>query len=156
MDLAFRLLFHWCKTIFDFLTGMSIVFLHITVHRLNNSGKPPNAILSVKLSLHFDWLFVMICQRTDAYVTSWTIFLVSLSTLYIVDSTLLCLCSEIDHNGRKQACMPRFPYHILTLVICDLLVLLNWHTATWNLLVKYTVEQNYYCMGSIIQPLAKP
>ena len=55
---------------------------------------------------------------------------------------LLCVCSVIDHGGR-QKCGKNISDTFLFLphfdIICDLL--LNRHTATWNLFVKLTFYQ---------------
>ena len=83
---------------------------------------------------------------------------------------LLCVCSVIDHGGRQKcgknisdtlgcaSCvtflfLPHFD------IICDLL--LNRHTATWNLFVKLTFYQystdtcilvTVACITDIIEP----
>ena len=63
-----------------------------------------------------------------------------------IDSMLLCVCSVIDHrvighisDTLSYASCATFLFLPHFDVICDLL--LNRHTATWNLFVKYKHER---------------
>ena len=120
-----------CK--YKHYTNLMLQFLLISTYIITQ------VILLIWLVLVYDLLEDR-CT-TDVTITKFFIF------YYIkqIDSMFLCVCSKIDHRGRKTVVRTSVTHLAITSgatflflpqynIICDLL--LNRRMATWNLFVK--------------------
>ena len=102
------------------------------------------------------FVFAEVCKgRLPSYVKNleikkFDLLILSFFLYYMkqVDSMLQCVCLVIDHvidtPGYRLVCR-LFSYHSLT---SSVILLLNRHTATWNLFVK-DVRANSFCASLV-------